>query len=706
MAVFITLLFVGPALAQQANPITVENANSGTTDWRLTKTADDIQRQIKGFASATSVNKGEQIALKVSVDTPQTYAIDVYRMGWYDGAGGRLMQRVDALSGTTQAPPRYDEATGMVSYDWETSYVLSVPTTWTSGFYLAKLTNAQGFQNYIGFVVRDDARQADFLYQQPVTTYQAYNAFPRGPQPVTPPPDDPCLAVPEEAPEAPVAVTAAAPFDPDDIGKSLYEFNSSDAQIETGTSRAVQVSFDRPYENEGDGQFFSWEYYTVRWLEREGYDVSYATNLDVHQQGLDLLQRYEGFISVGHDEYYSARMYDAVEGARDAGVDLAYLGSNAVYWQIRFAANAAGSPDRTMVSYKDASLDPVGESQRKTVRWRELGRAEQALLGVQYTSDNEPVCNTPYVVSNSDSFVYEGTGLANGDTIEGVTGYEVDRLFDEFPGPVTANQTLLSASPFSDRSGAETIANASIYQAPSSAWVFASGTMSWAWALDREGFVDSRLQAATRNILRRFLADTSTEPPPSSPDPDPTDETVLVDADFALGRNGFSYRDDAFLGTANASYVDGYRSSTGDATPGSLGIAIGALDSTAVFGVSGGWTVDVRLDATSAAQLTFRYRLVLDPRFEDDEYGEVRVTLDGVPLRDGGRDYVTRVNGAGLEPDTGWRTLDADLGTLGAGWHRVTIGVYNNQRNAQDEWMNLRIDDVRISATLGAVGKR
>src|SRR5207302_5648461 len=90
--------------------------------------------------------------------------------------GGRLLLQTAALPGNQQAAcPTVESATLLLECNWSSSYTLTVPNTWTDGLYLAVLSSAQGFQNYIPFVVRDDSRSATLLYQQPVNTYQAYN---------------------------------------------------------------------------------------------------------------------------------------------------------------------------------------------------------------------------------------------------------------------------------------------------------------------------------------------------------------------------------------------------------------------------------------------------------------------------------------------------------------------------------------------------
>src|SRR5882672_10132280 len=255
------------------SPVAIENQQPGSGDWAMGVgglPADDVGKQIKGYASATSVNKGDSITFYVSVAGAQTYTIDFYRMGYYQGLGGRLMQSVGPLAGSPQPVCLPDINTGLAECNWAASYALAVPTSWTSGVFLAKLTSSTGFQNWIIFAVRDDARQADLVYQQPVNTYQGFNNYPND----------------------------------NATGKSLYDFNSFGLPTASGTTRAVKVSWNRPYADRGAGQFFNWEYNFVRWIERSGYDVKYVTSVDTHQHS-DRLLASKGFLSIAHDEYYS-----------------------------------------------------------------------------------------------------------------------------------------------------------------------------------------------------------------------------------------------------------------------------------------------------------------------------------------------------------------------------------------------------------------
>src|SRR5437867_8838241 len=118
-----------PALAAASNPIVLENQQPGSTQWQLGlpgfQTSFDDTGQIKGYASAASINKGQSITFSVSVNPAQTYTIDIYRVGWYQGKGGRLMQHVGPLNGTQQAACPVAAVTGELECSWSPSYTLS-----------------------------------------------------------------------------------------------------------------------------------------------------------------------------------------------------------------------------------------------------------------------------------------------------------------------------------------------------------------------------------------------------------------------------------------------------------------------------------------------------------------------------------------------------------------------------------------------------
>src|SRR5262249_20860011 len=201
-------------------------------------------------------------------------------------------------------------------------------------------------------------------------------------------------------------------------GKSLYESNSTGPNTVAGTQRAVKVSFDRPYQDDGSGDLLLWEANFVGWAEHMGYDITYATDVDTPTNGAGLLA-HKGSLAVGHDEYWSKEMFDAWEAARDSGHNLGFFGANAVYWQIRFEPSSSGVANRIMTCYKSIALDPV-QGPTTTDQFRNIGRPEQTLVGVMYSALQDATYN--YVVQNSSNWIYNGTGFRDGDSVGKLVG--------------------------------------------------------------------------------------------------------------------------------------------------------------------------------------------------------------------------------------------------------------------------------------------
>src|ERR1043166_8083091 len=483
------------ALAEhRPNAIQIENNKPGTIDWQLTNGADD--RQIEGFASLTDVERGNTIKLFVNSLDP-LLSIEVFRLGWYGGLGGRRVMGPVPYPGTQQPAPLIDTSTGLIEYHWSNPYELRIPDEanrvedyryWPSGVHVAKLTGLPSTrQSYIIFVVRDDKSRADFLFQTSVTTYQAYNNW---------------------------------------GGKSLYAYNSDNGIA------AVKVSFNRPYGFElgypsyrfiGMGMFAAWEYNMVRFLEREGYDISYCTDVDTHQRGHTLL-RHRAYLSVGHDEYWSWQMRHHVEAARDHGVNLGFFSANTCVWQIRFEPSiVTGARDKTMVCYKSAAADPFGSDSDLsndhlvTTYWKDppVGRPQNAMIGVMY---NIIAVDTNLVIRDASHWTCAGTGVTNGQALTALVGYEADGVWNNSQTPAGLQNIADSPVPpntisdQNDPAGARSSAM-TVYTAASGAMVFATGTIQWSWGLDHDpylaaGIHDSRLspqaQQMTRNVLNRF----------------------------------------------------------------------------------------------------------------------------------------------------------------------------------------------------------
>jgi hypothetical protein len=234
----------------------------------------------------------------------------------------------------------------------------------------------------------------------------------------------------------------------------------------------------------------SFEADAIHWLERQGYDLSYMSSVDLHEHPQQLLQ-HRAYLSIGHDEYWTKEMRDGVEYARDHRVSLGFLGADAAYWQMRFQPDNAGTPDRTIVCYKvqtgDLASDPFfgKDNTRLTAQWRDpvLARPENALIGIMFSSYTI-LGNVPWQVDSlAKTPLLDGTGLQPGRQYGcDLVGYEWDRIFDNGATPnglqVLGSSQVISIYKHSD------ISNTTYYIAPSGAMVFAAGSIAWANSLD------------------------------------------------------------------------------------------------------------------------------------------------------------------------------------------------------------------------------
>jgi F5/8 type C domain len=502
--------------AYAADSVPVENAKVGTADWQI----PDASRvacvgppscphaDIEGYASLTSVNQGGQINFFVSTASTTTYTMKVFRIGWYGGAGGRLMGALKSdgslqlpqsdgtippnllpqLPGSTQSVPLPGD-NGLIECNWPAASTnpLSIPSNWTSGIYLAKLQEATaGKQNYIIFVVRDDSRSSPYLYNSSVNTYQAYNNW--GPD---------------------LRATGGSE------GYSLYTTDSS------GNPTAHKVSFKRPYHSRTNaGDFFPFEINMVRWLEKQGYDTTYVTDVDLHENP-DLAISHQALLIAGHSEYWSWKMRANVERARERGVSLAFFSGNSVFWQVRFEPGSNGDADRTLVGFKgDALQDPyytdpdLSKHRYTTTTWSSVdgtqilsgagasdpvNRPDESLVGVGYSPLS---CNASEVffgdITTTDpstwpSWLSQSTGLSTNSHLSNMLGYEVDVMHGYQPvGTISIASSTLFAT---DTSGCDpsvgqntqTPSNMILYTAPSGAEVLSSGSVFWDKGLDNYG---------------------------------------------------------------------------------------------------------------------------------------------------------------------------------------------------------------------------
>lgn len=481
-----------------ANPIQLENAKPGSIGWQL-----PVAATIEGYATEVSVAPGETFHLHVSTSPAERYRVEIYRLGWYGGLGARLVLcsptcRSDE-PGSAGPAPTPDSGTGEVALSWPITDAITVGSGWITGYYLADLVLTtgpdRGHGQMIPFVVRAPAPTSPILIQAAVNTWEAYNSW---------------------------------------GGKSLYAFNS------TSGIAATHVSFDRPYSMQGkDAPPLTWEYQLARFMEREGYDVSYTTDVDTDTNPAELT-RHRLVIVSGHDEYWSPTIRNAFESARDAGVNLMFLGADIGDWQIRYE-----DARRTIVEYRDARADPSPDPSAKAIGFRQLvpARPPCSLLGVQYQGGlrSRYASPTDYGVAPGavgDAW-FNGTGFDSSVVLAGLVGYEWDGIQQ---GCLTPALTVLFHA-----SGSAN-ADAVRYRAPSGARVFSSGSLQFVWGLDgyggsRDALVDPRLQ----RFMRNALSDMTGAPPPVG---DPPSTTA---APQVLGRPAVGHISVSFAGSWQSS---------------------------------------------------------------------------------------------------------------------------------------------------------
>jgi hypothetical protein len=489
-------LLLSPAVARaDTGPVPTENARPGTPDWYQptapTGTADDQfagrVTSIDGWIWPLSAAPGERMDLHVGTAPGLRYRVEFYRLGWYDGDGARLMACLPSCSGdragvTQPLPPAPDPATGMVRPDWSVTDGLTVPADWPSGTYMAALQitsgPAEGTVRRLPFVIRAaEPNASKIVVIVPVNTWAAYNGW---------------------------------------GGKSLYDNHSVDGV------RASQVSFEKPWAEGVEIQNWRYdEYPMVRFLEREALDVSYVTDWDVSSRP-GILAGHRVVMTMGHGEYWSKEHRDALEGARDAGQNLAFMGANLGYWQVRYTDGG-----RTLIGYK-SDADPIADPALTTDMFRNVGRPECELIGVQYNNTSWPLDTSDAMsvvdASLGDSW-FAGSGFTPGASVVDMLGYEWDQVT---PGCDTPPLTRL----FRWEADGWPTADGVRYTAPSGAKVFGAGTLQFAWGLDGwrwsgdSGAADPRLVTFTRNMLREMGGMGDSAPPPPSVTVTPATATV------------------------------------------------------------------------------------------------------------------------------------------------------------------------------------
>ncbi|MBB5959419.1 methionine-rich copper-binding protein CopC [Saccharothrix tamanrassetensis] len=536
-----TVANAAPCDAPVVNKVLCENTKPGTPDWQVSSRDDSIL----GYTTDISATPGGQVAFKMLTNA-SSYTLDIFRLGWYGGVGARQVGSVSRNTPQNQPPCLRDTPSALIDCgNWAVSVTWNVPADAVSGIYYARVTrNDNGLRNEIAFVVRDDTSTSKILFQTSDSTWVAYNRY---------------------------------------GGNSLY-FGDGPGQ----GGQAYKVSYNRPYTGgDGDENFiFNAEYPMLRFMERNGYDMSYTTDVDSARRG-HLIKNHKVFMAVGHDEYWSNEQRANVEAARDAGVHLAFLTGNEIFWKTRWEKSIDSSKTdwRTVACYKETKGTQNDQLADWTGTWRDPrysppqdgGRPENSLLGNIFTVNGRRDDSLQVPAAYGRMRLWRHTSLQNmaaGSTYTfqpGTLGYEWNTVEDNGYQPAGVGQfsrttVAMLDGPYvlqnhGDYYTPDTKTHAiTYYKYPSGSLVFGAGTVQWAWGLDDDhAFLtntptsDIRMQQATVNFLADMGVQAGTLMPglvQASAISDTTPPTVTYTSVPALSAVGRPY---TFSGTVTDS---------------------------------------------------------------------------------------------------------------------------------------------------------
>ena len=283
--------------------------------------------------------------------------------------------------------------------------------TWRSGFYFAKLT-APGRVGFAPFVVRP-ARfgENSVAIVLPTRTWQAYN----------------------------------------------FRDDDGDGRADTWYAMRGEpvVRLGRPFLNRGvPPHFAQYELRFIRWLHATGRAVDVLAQEDLEEaDGSSLARAYGLLVFPGHHEYTTNAEYRAVTEFRDRGGNLAFLSANNFFWRV----------------------DVSGRSMRRVAKWRDLGRPEASLLGVQYVANDRGERKGPWLVRRTPAarWLFAGVRLRNGREFS-LGGIEIDGVAPSSP----PNVEIVAEIP--DLFGRGRSAHMSYYETADGAKVFSAGAFTLA----------------------------------------------------------------------------------------------------------------------------------------------------------------------------------------------------------------------------------
>lgn len=458
-----------------------ENRLPGTTAWQIPRDVDE--GAIEGFADVNDARQGQRVDFYVSTRAA-AYTVQAYRMGYYQGKGGRLVWSSAHMAGHLQPACPVTPGVNMVACDnWTRSFSLTIPSDFPQGDYLFKLDAGPRAQAYVPLTVWLPTSHAAYLIMARSFTEQGWNTF---------------------------------------GGFSFYQGEGSCAPTYPVCNRARIVSFDRPYDTgNGASDFFGDEYPLVRFCEQHGLDVAYVTDITVTEHP-NLVANHQVLLSLGHDESWSYQERVGMDDAVAKGTNVVFFGAASVLRHVRLQASPLGA-DREEVDYRDAQEDPLSAAGGSPMEitgntWSSppTDWSEIPFVGEEYSGYLYPGDTASFVVADAASWVYRGTGLHDGSVLPGVIASDIDHVA---PGAGPADLMVLGHSPIplsviytnEGQWGSVTYSDMTYYTFPhGGAGVLDTGNNNWINAMGggtcpRRGACPiAPLDAITGNILRVF----------------------------------------------------------------------------------------------------------------------------------------------------------------------------------------------------------
>ena len=282
---------------------------------------------VTGYCWPQSAVAGDTVSLHLSSAGARPVSIEVARIG---------VERTVVFE--ERGVPVDDHATPADAWahgcGWPAASELTIDAGWRSGYYEVVLSidvDGKTRRSHAFFVVRPQPGpgQQPILLALGTNTWHAYNDF-GGRNLYTG-----ATQVSLQRPMAPGYL-----HKPDGAGQRVTSMHPPDRQSASHYAFLV-LNHLSPYG--GSAGWPNWELPFVRWAEREGYEFDVVTNADLedHPELLGPSSPCRLYLSIGHDEYWSAGMRDTVEGFIGRGGNAAFLSGNTAFWQVRHEDRAA-----------------------------------------------------------------------------------------------------------------------------------------------------------------------------------------------------------------------------------------------------------------------------------------------------------------------------------------------------------------------------